>query len=496
MSSNAAYTELVDHLKTTTALEQVAGLISWDQETVMPANGGPMRAEQAGAMEGVLHARRSDLRIGEWLEKIDGDALDLAGQANIRAARRDFDKARKVPAKLAEALARAGASGQRAWAAAREQDDFEAFAPSLSEIVALKREEASALCADGADPYDALLADFEPGMNVDALAKLLGQLRPGLTELRARISESERVAQPLFGKFPVDKQLDMAHRLATVCHYDFDGGRLDMSVHPFSSGYRGDARITTRVNEGYVFDCLYSTIHEVGHANYEQGRDPAHDLMPAGGWASMGIHESQSRLMENQIGRSRPFMDWLFPQMVEVFGDIGVNGPEGLYAAVNHVGPGYIRTEADEVHYNLHILMRFDLERALIAGDLQVADLEAAWNERFKADFGVSVDKPSNGCLQDVHWSVGLFGYFPTYSLGNIYAGCLFDRMKADMPGLEDDIANGDLGQAVDWLRTNIHRHGTLYAPEDLIENATGTPASVEPLLRYLDDKFAALYPV
>lgn len=494
MSSNSAYSELVDHLKTTTALEQVAGILSWDQETMMPVTGGAARAEQAGAMEGVLHARRSDPRIGDWLSGIDAQALDLTGQANLRAAKRDFDKANKVPAELAQALAKAGAEGQRAWAGARAEDDFAAFAPFLSEILSLKRQEAAAI-SDGGDLYDALLADFEPGMQVDALAGLLGELRPGLTELRAHIEASSTKPMGIDRSFPEAQQMEMAHRLAKVAHYDFEGGRIDRSVHPFSTGYRGDARITTRVNPDYVFDCLYSTLHEVGHSNYEQGRDPAHDSTPAGGWASMGVHESQSRMMENQIGRSRPFMEWLYPQMIEVFGDIGVDGPDALYAAVNKVGPGYIRTEADEVHYNLHILMRFDLERALVAGDLQVDSLEAAWNDRFEADFGVAVDKASHGVLQDVHWSVGLFGYFPTYSLGNIYAGCLFAKMKADLPGLENDVASGDLARVMDWLRKHIHRHGTLYAPDALIENACGAPASVAPLMGYLQDKFTGLYP-
>jgi len=496
MTSNSAYSDLLEHLKTSTALEQVAGLISWDQETMMPTTGGTARAEQAGAIEGVLHARRSDPKVGEWLEAIDFDALDLTGQANLRVAKRDYDRANKVPEDLAKALAKAGAAGQRAWAAARAEDDVASFAPFLSEIIDLTREEAAVLTAPGEDPYNALLATFEPGMKADALENLLGSLRPGLTELRAQVAQSHVAPVHLTADFPAAKQMEIAHRLAQVCQYDFEGGRIDMSVHPFSTGYRGDARITTRVNEDNVFDCLYSTVHEVGHSNYEQGRDPAHDMTPAGGWASMGVHESQSRMMENQIARSRPFMDWLYPQMVDVFGDIGVDGPDALYASVNRVAPGYIRTESDEVHYNLHILMRFDLERALVSGDLQVQDLEAAWNDRFKADFGVEVDKPSSGCLQDVHWSVGLFGYFPTYSLGNIYAGCLFEKMRADMPEIDTAIAQGDLAEIVAWLRANVHVHGTLYAPDQLIANACGKPASVEPILGYLKQKFQGLYPV
>ncbi|RYI13369.1 MAG: carboxypeptidase M32, partial [Acetobacteraceae bacterium] len=293
-----------------------------------------------------------------------------------------------------------------------------------------------------------------------------------------------------------ETQMALSRELATVFGYDWNRGRVDLAVHPFSSGSGHDVRITTRVNETDPFNCFYSTIHEVGHAAYEQGIDPAFALTPIGQGVSMGVHESQSRSYENQLGRSKAFTGWLFGRMLEVFGDFGVGDAEGFYRAVNRVHPGYIRTEADEVHYNLHVMMRFDLERALIKGELQVEDLEAAWNERFRADFGVAVDKPSNGMLQDVHWSCGLFGYFPTYTLGNVYAGCLVKALRAEVPGLDGMMAQGDVSAATGWLRERLQRHGGLYEPRDVVRRACGFEPSEGPLLDYLEAKFGAIYGV
>ena len=276
--------------------------------------------------------------------------------------------------------------------------------------------------------------------------------------------------------------------------YDLDKGRIDLAVHPFSSGSGSDSRITTRVARDDPFNALYSTIHEVGHACYEQNIDPLYHLTALGQGASMGVHESQSRIYENQLGRSLPFVTWLYGQMQTAFGGLSTDSPAALYAAINRVAKGYIRTEADEVQYNLHIMLRFDLEQALISGDLAVGDLEAAWNDRFMADFGFAVDRPSHGVLQDVHWSAGLFGYFPTYALGNVYAGCLMQALRADVPNLDAALAQGNPRPATDWLRERLQRHGSLKPPRQTIEDAIGGPVSPEPLLRYLEEKFGALY--
>ncbi|OZA07283.1 MAG: carboxypeptidase M32, partial [Rhodobacterales bacterium 17-64-5] len=301
---------------------------------------------------------------------------------------------------------------------ARAREDVAAFLPTLTEVVALKREEAAAL-AGGGDPYDALVDDHEPGMTGAAIAAMFSAMRPRLVALREKVLGAP-APKGVTGTFGQDAQLALSRELATVFGYDWSRGRIDLAVHPFSSGSGHDVRITTRVSDTDPFNCLYSTIHEVGHAAYEQGIDSGYALTPIGQGASMGVHESQSRTYENQLGRSRAFTGWLYGRMREVFGEFGIADADAFYRAVNRVHPGYIRTESDEVQYNLHVMLRFDLERALIRGTLEVADLEEAWNTRFRADFGVAVDRPSNGMLQDVHWSCGLFGYFPTYTLGNV----------------------------------------------------------------------------
>ncbi|WP_297773561.1 carboxypeptidase M32 [uncultured Roseovarius sp.] len=485
-----AYEDLMALERTSQALAQVAGRLGWDQETMMPRGAVEQRAEEAGSMQAILHARRTEARRGELLAAADAEATDEVERAQLRHMRRDYERATCVPQDLAIALARLTSKAQGQWAAARADDDFAAFSPVLAEVVRLKREEASAL-AEGGDLYDALLEDFEPGMKADRLDAIFAAMRPRLVELRGRALDA---AWPnIAGHFDQQAQLQLSRKLAETFGYDLSRGRLDLAVHPFSSGSGDDVRITTRVSEADPFNCLYSTIHEVGHACYEQGIDAGYRLTPLGQGVSMGVHESQSRIYENQLGRSRAFCGWLYGRMRDAFGDLGVGDEDSFYRAVNRVHRGHIRTEADEIQYNLHIMLRYDLERALIAGDLMVADLEAAWNDRFNADFGYEVDRASNGVLQDVHWSVGLFGYFPTYSLGNVYAGCLHAKMRADIPGLDSQLAKGDLAAATAWLRSGVQCHGGLYEPNETITRACGFAPGPEPLLDYLETKFGAL---
>ncbi|MFN3952865.1 MAG: carboxypeptidase M32 [Pararhodobacter sp.] len=487
----SAFDELVAFQRQTEALAQVMGRLGWDQETMMPLGASQQRAEEMAALEGVLHARRTDPRLGGWLAQ--ASAPDAAGEALLRHVRRSHARHLRVPARLAEEMAHLTSLAQGIWAEARARDDVAHFLPTLERVVALKREEAAAL-AQGGDLYDALLDDYEPGATAAEVAAMFDRMRPRLVALRAAVLAAPLQPAPLRGEFHREGQLRLARRLAETFGYDFARGRLDLAVHPFSSGSGMDVRITTRIAENDPFNCFYSTIHEVGHAAYEQGIDPALLLTPMGQGVSMGVHESQSRIYENQLGRSRAFTGWLFEAMRGEFGDLGLGGPEHFYATVNRVAPGFIRTEADEVQYNLHIMLRFDLERALIAGDLAVDDLETAWNERFAADFGVAVDRPSNGMLQDVHWSVGLFGYFPTYSLGNVYAGCLMQALRRDRPGLEAELAAGDLGGATGWLREKVQVHGGLMEPRATIAAACGFEPHEGPLLDYLEAKFSELY--
>jgi carboxypeptidase Taq len=484
-----AFNDLMAFTRETQALAQVAERLGWDQETVMPKGAAHQRGEEMAAIEGVLHARRSDPRLADWLAA--ATPPDAAGTVALRLIRRSHARATRVPARLAQEIARVTSVGQGVWAQARAADDVAAFLPTLGRIIDLKREEAAAI-ADGADLYDTLIDDYEPGLKAADLAAMFAGMRPRLVALRQAVLDRP-VPPRLSGQFPKAAQLALARDLAVAFGYDFDRGRLDLAVHPFSSGQGSDVRITSRVDERDPFNCLYSTIHEVGHAAYEQGIDPAYALTPLGQGVSMGVHESQSRIYENQLGRSPAFAGWLYGRMRDAFGDIGVT--EADFARVlNRVETGFIRTEADEVHYNLHIMLRFDLERALIAGDLAVGDLEAAWNDRFRADFGLSVPRPSLGMLQDVHWSGGSFGYFPTYSLGNLYAGCLDRAMRAALPNLDGDLTRGDLSRATAWLRDRVQRHGGLMEPRAVITQACGFDPHEGPLLDGLEAKFGALY--
>lgn len=487
-----AYEELMAFQRETEALSQVAGRLGWDQETMMPEGATPQRAEEHGAMANILHARRIDPRVGDWLEKAEG--ATLAETANLREIKRDFERTSKVPARLAAELAKTTSLAHRVWAQAREAEDVAAFLPMLQKVVDLRKEEAAAV-AGNADPYDALLDDYEPGATGASLAAMFDALRPRLVALRAAILD-QPAPKSLSGMFDEAGQLELSKKLALAFGYSLENGRIDKAVHPFSSGSGLDVRITTRTSVEDPFNCFYSTVHEVGHAAYEQGIDDAHLLTPLGRGVSMGVHESQSRIYENQLGRSRAFTGWLYGQMRDTFGDFGIADEDAFYATVNRVHDGFIRTEADEIQYNLHVLLRFDIERALISGDLAVNDLEAAWNDRFKADFGYAVDKPSNGVLQDVHWSEGLFGYFPTYTLGNVYAGCLHVALRSAVPDLDDQLAQGNTSAATRWLRENLQQFGGLRTPVETIKHATGAVPSEGPLLDYLEAKFGGIYGV
>jgi len=491
-TATEAYEALMAFQRETQALAAVAGRTAWDQETVMPRGAAPQRAEEMAALEAVLHARRTDPRVGDWLAA--AEPADPAAAAQLRLIRRAWERAVKVPADLAAEIARVTSLSQGLWAEARAARDFKAFAPTLEAVLELRRQEADAIAAGG-DRYDALLQDYEPGMTTAELDAMFGALRPRLRNLRERVLDAP--APPgLSGRFDETAQMTLTAELARAFGYDFAHGRIDKAVHPFASGSGLDVRITTRTAEDDPLGAIYSTIHEVGHAAYEQGIDRGFLLTPVGQGASMGVHESQSRLYENQLGRSPAFCGWLFGRMREAFGDLGVDGAEAFTRAVNRVHRGYIRTESDEVQYNLHILLRYDLERALISGDPQVADLEAAWNDRFAADFGYAVDHAANGVLQDVHWSVGLFGYFPTYTLGNVYAGCLFAALRRAVPDWEAALAAGQPARVTAWLREALQVHGGLREPRETVEQATGAAVSEAPLLDYLEEKFGALYGV
>lgn len=486
-----AMDDLLTFQRQTEALSSVAERLGWDQETVMPRGATEQRSEEMAAMEEVLHERRTDPRIGEWLAA--AKPQDEAETRIVELITRDFTRACRVPSRLAIEIARTTSLSQGIWAEARANDSPDEFLPVLDKVLSLKREEAAAL-ADGGDLYDALLEDFEPETTGAEIAALFDAMRPRLVALREDVLGAEYQPETLSGHFPQETQMRLARACATAFGYDWTRGRMDLAVHPFSSGRWQDSRITTRVVETDPFNCIYSTIHEVGHSSYELGVDQDYAFTPLGRGVSMGVHESQSRIYENQMGRGRAFTGWLFNRMSDAFDGLNITDPDAFYATVNRMTPGYIRTEADEVQYNLHIMLRFDLERDLISGKLGTEDLVEAWNQRFLRDFGVAVDRPANGLLQDVHWSVGLFGYFPTYALGNVYSGCLNRAMRAAVPDLDEDLARGDAMPGVEWLRENVQRHGGLMPPRRVIEEATGTGVGPAPLLDYLEEKFSRIY--
>ena len=518
MNEFPAFNDLIKFQRDIYALKSISGLLSWDQETMMPEGAAEQRSHESAAIEKVIHQYITSNQLSDLLtaaeHELNGDnsdgaqdiesphdlalslSLPLTRHAVLRETRKTITKAQALPEDLVGEIARQIALGQNAWAAARQANDFNIFAPKLSEIIRLRRQQAQALIKDSSNLYDALLDEYEPGITANDLTFLFSQLRPHLINLSNAIHEKSKQNPNPAPSHTFDEaiQIKLATLLAKQFGYDFYHGRLDKAVHPFSSGGGQDVRITTRTSPPTPFNCLYSTIHEVGHACYEQNIDDTLFLTILGNGVSMGVHESQSRIYENQFCRSREFCYWLYQKMKTFFGDFGINDAESFYRWVNNVQKSYIRTESDEVHYNLHVFMRFDLERQLISGDLAVNDLPYAWNDRFAKDFGFAVDGLLNGCLQDIHWSAGLFGYFPTYSLGNIYAGCLYKKITETIPNLPQQLSKGDLSQAVDWLKTHIHRFGGLYKPKDLIEKASGHPFESQPLIDYLVDKFSDLY--
>ena len=487
------FDELMKFVRETAALEQVCSRLSWDMQTVMPAGAAHQRAEEFAAMEAVLHYRKTNPQMGEWIGK--AEPPDEEGAAKLRLIHREYNRKIRVPMELSVAIARQLSRSHQYWLKAREEGDFSVFAPALQNNVSLKLEEAAAMVGDDEDPYDVMVDNHEREMTADRLAVMFDEMRPRLVALR-ETTLSRNVPHILEGDFDEQKQMILARELAELFGYDLNRGRIDLAVHPFSCGSGADVRITTRTAKDDPLNCIYSTLHETGHACYEQAVNEDYFLSPLGMGASMGVHESQSRIYENQLGRSRAFCSFLFGRLRDLFGEIGVANEDELYAAVNRVKRDCIRTEADEVQYNLHVMLRFDLERALFAGDLDINDIEEAWNDRFSADFGFEVDVPINGILQDIHWAYGEFGYFPTYTLGNIYAGCLYKSLTSDIPNLDDQLANGNPEAAIRWLRDRVHVLGRLKQPHEIISGACGFEPTTQPLLDYIEEKFHALYDI
>ncbi|HWL09714.1 MAG TPA: carboxypeptidase M32 [Planctomicrobium sp.] len=497
-----AYTTLTKQLKEAAVLRSCAAVLGWDEQTYLPENGAEHRANQLSLLAGLCHERATDPKLGELLSQLE-DVNVLGGEesipaANVRDARRNYERSAKLPRRLVEELSRASTLGQHAWVHARKSNDFSAFESSLTTMVRLKQEEADALGSASGSRYDALLDDYEPGATSQQIQEVFEPLRDALVQLVAEIKGSGVTPDIsiLERKFPVETQKELSLEAAEKIGFDFQSGRLDIAAHPFCSGIGpGDCRLTTRYNEHHFSGSLFGTLHEAGHGIYEQGLKTEDFGLATGDACSLGIHESQSRMWENLVGRSRAFWEFFYTGTQSRFAEsLGSVSLDQFYQVINDVRPSWIRVEADEVTYNLHIMLRFEIEQALISGELQVKDLPGVWNETFTRYFGMTPETDSMGCLQDVHWSAGLFGYFPTYSLGNMYASQLFEKANEDLGDLHDQFRRGEFQPLKDWLRQQIHVHGKRYSAPKLVEVVTGKPLTAEPLLRHLNGKFRPLY--
>jgi carboxypeptidase Taq len=491
-------TELKRRLAEVEDLKAASHLLTWDQATYMPPGGAAARARQVASLGSVVHDRATDPALGRLLDALgpQADALDPVDADLVHVARRDFERAVRVPDGYVRRFATHAARTYEAWGKARDSEDFAAVAPDLARTVDLSREYAGFFQAF-AHPADALIDAEDPGVTVAELVPLFEGLRKDLVPLVRAIAQKP-VAEDGFltGGFPRLRQLKLGRRVVERFGYDFARGREDLTRHPFTIGLGlGDVRITTRVREEDPRDALFSTLHEAGHGLYEQGFDPALDGTPLAAGASAGLHESQSRLWENQVGRSLAFWRHFFPAFRKAFPALGAVDAEAVHRAVNKVVPSLIRTDADEVTYNLHVMLRFDLELALLDGRLAVQDLPDAWAARMEADLGLRPGGDAEGVLQDVHWYFGhVGGQFQGYALGNLYAAQLFAAARRERPEIDAQMERGRFDALREWLRANVWRHGRRRSAEAIVEAATGAPPSPGPFLDYLGQKYGALY--
>jgi carboxypeptidase Taq len=483
--------ELEARLGELTDLHAAGALLGWDQQTMMPPAGGEARGNVMATLTTIAHERQTDDELGALL-----DAAEPAGeteQAIVRVARRDHDKARRVPAELAAEMERASSRAQEPWAKARATNDFALFRPFLEANLELRRRYVE--CFDDAEhPYDTLMDNFEPGLTTARVREVFGQLREGLVPLVADIAAAEP-APVLPGPFPIAAQQELALELARAFGFDDGAWRMDLAVHPFAQSLSPqDIRVTARYKEEDL-QGLFAVMHEVGHGLYEHQVDPALARTTLGTGVSLGIHESQSRLWENLVGRSEPFWRHWGPRLRERFPDgVGDLSDRDLLRAINVVEPTLIRVDADEVTYSLHVILRFELEVQMVEGTLAVKDLPEAWNAGMEDLLGIDVPDDTHGCLQDIHWSFGELGYFPTYAIGNIAAAQLWDAMGAALPDREAQVATGEYGAIRDWLREHVHAPGRTVEPTALLERVTGGGLDPAPLLAQLNAKYRGLY--
>lgn len=482
-------------------LEKARGVLYWDQEVNMPQAGKEARIQQMTTLTRLIHAKATSDTFGEKIEAAatalaDAD-YDSDEASLIRYLRRTYEDARKLPPEFVARVSKLSGEARHAWVQARAENDFASFRPYLAQVIELCQEMA-ALYGYEDEPYDALLDKYEYGMKTADVRRIFNAVKEEVVPLLQAIEERGTAVDDslLHQPYDIDKQKEFARTIATAVGYDFSRGHLGSVVHPFATSFsRDDARITTRWYPDFINPSLFGTLHESGHAMYEQGTHPDLARTPLARGTSMGLHESQSRMIENIVGRSLGFWQAHYPKLQSLFPEaLSDHTVEEFYRAINKVQPSFIRVEADELTYNFHIILRFELEQAMLNGDLAAADVPAAWNEKMEALLGITPPTDTEGCLQDVHWSRPGFGYFPTYALGNLYAAQLYAAATAQEPAIQEEMAQGKTKALVAWLRENIHQHGRKFPPAELIERATGSALSHRPFVRYVTAKFSDIY--
>lgn len=499
--SDEQISQLLDRMREITDLSALGALAEWDQNTAMPEGAGEIRGDQMATLQGVLHERWSAEGLGRLLEDLEKSAAQAnqtdADKGLIREARRGYDRATKLPRTLVEELARVQAASFESWRRARTNNDFASFAPWLSRMIGLQREIADRL-GFVETRYDALLDQYEPGMTASKLDKLFAPVREVSAELLKRIQSSGNAVDDscLQGDFAAEKQMELSQAVLRGMGYEFSNGGISRSPHPFTTSFGSpfDVRLTVNPDPHFIQASVMAAIHEGGHALYEQGSAPTIARTPIAGGASMGAHESQSRLWENNIGRSLPFWRGQYATIREAFPEHFANvDVETFVRALNKVQPSLIRIEADEVTYNLHIIIRYEIERMMVNDEVAVESLPGIWNARYREYLGIEPDSDSKGILQDVHWSGG-FGYFPTYTLGNLYGAQIFHKLHETFSDFDERLAKGETAFVLRWLEEHMYAHGVIYLPEDLIKRVTGEAPNPEHFVRYLNNKFAKIY--
>ena len=495
---NAKYQDYVTEMQKIADVKHTIALLQWDKEVKMPSKGAAFRGRQTATLSGIAHELSTSDVVGELIETLYAQKSELTEieAKNIELSRKAFQKNKKYPIEFIKHRSKVVSDSYHQWIAAREANDYNVFKASLGEIVKLAREEAELLGYEG-HPYNALVDQYERGATVNMLDTLFTDVRQQLVDFCKELKEHRQVDNSFLKKhFDKDKQWEFGLKILKDIGYDFEAGRQDVSTHPFTVNFNPqDVRVTTRIDENDFANMTWSTIHEAGHALYEQGLPSEHYGLPVGRYISLGIHESQSRLWENNVGRSLAFWKPRFQNLQSNFPNSfwGVE-LDDFYKGINQVEPGFIRTESDELNYHFHVLIRYEIEKGLIEGSIEVEGLNEIWNEKYREYIGVEVPDDNNGILQDIHWSHGSMGYFPTYSLGSFYAAQFFQQAEKDIPNLVAKIEIGNTHELLDWLRTNIHQHGQLYTASELCTNITGEPLNFQYFMDYAKKKYQGIY--